>query len=69
MSARVPDWETHLDVLHHGSFLGVELGAVGTLEDVHFLLGQVRVKVHVKQGLLGKNCIAHHTLVDHPAEK
>lgn len=63
------DWETHLDVLHHGSFLGVELGAVGTLEHVNLLLGQVSVKVHVKQGLLGKDRVAHHTLVDHPAKK
>lgn len=57
--------ETNLNVFHHGAFLSIQLGAVGTLEHMHFLLGQVSVKVHVQQGLLGENCVAHYTLVDH----
>lgn len=55
-------------MFHHGAFLGVEFGAIGTLEHVHLLFCQVSVKMHVEQRLLGKHSVAHDTLVDHPTE-
>lgn len=59
----------HLHVLHHGGPLCIEFGAVWTLEHMHLLIGQVSVKMHIEQGLLGKNGLAHHALVDHPGDQ
>jgi len=56
--------EAYRNVVHKGAPLGVQLGALGTLEHMHRLVGQVGVKVHIEQGLLGKHCVTHHTLVD-----
>ena len=56
-------------MLHHGTLLGVEFGAVRALKHMDFLLGQVSIKVHVEQGLLSEDCVTHHTLVDHSAKR
>lgn len=54
-----------LDVVQHGRPLSIELGALWALKHMHLLLGQMGVKVDIEQGLLGKDCVAHHTLVNH----
>lgn len=60
--------DIYLYVFHHGAFLSIKFSAVRTFEHMHFLFGQVSVKMHVQQRFLGKNCIAHDTLVDHPVK-
>ena len=58
--------ETNLDMFHHGPLLSIQFGAIRTFEHMNFLLGQVSVKMHIQQWFLGKDCVTHHTLVDHP---
>lgn len=56
-------------MVQHELLLGVVHRTVRTLEDRHFLTGYVLVKVCVEQSLLGKNRVAHGTLVDQPAKQ
>jgi len=49
--------------------LGIMHRTIWTLEDRHFLIRYMLVKVRVEQSLLGKNSVTHGTLVDQPANK
>lgn len=56
-------------MIQHELLLGVVHRTIWTLEDRHFLIRYMLVKVRVEQSLLGKNGVTHGTLVDQPAKQ